>query len=191
MTGCVAPPKALVDLPAEHRRAVRFVPLREEQTRARFVSNGATTAREFGGIVGFAVAASIEHSTNGYGDAAAIIGTFEAAAVQDLFLKRLQSMAIATDATGPEAARLSIKIGAVGLREVERGRFTPFIQVSSRLTGSDAKELWLAHAQSTGVRARPLREFQEQPELYRQDFGGVAEDVVNQLVEGPIRAVTF
>jgi hypothetical protein len=79
----------------------------------------------------------------------------------------------------------------VGLREVEREQFAPFADASARFSAHDGKEIWTARAQSTGLQRRAMRDFHEKPELYRQDFDDVVQDVVNQLIEGPVRPVRF
>jgi hypothetical protein len=190
LPGCAAQ-KAFLDLPAEQRQGVRFVVRTNDRPQVRFASAGAQTAREFGGIIPLVVSASIEHSTNSFGNAAPVIGSFESKLIQDLFVKKLRAASIDLDGPQPGGARLTLQLQATGLREVERERFVPFADAVGRLSGSDGKELWNAHVQSTGPHPRALQEFRERPELYRNDFDDVGNDLVNQLVEGPVRAVRF
>ena len=187
LAGC-ASRQALLDLPAEHRQHIRFVPT-DQQPRVRYASAAARTAREFGGVIGLAISGSIEHSTNAFGEAGAVIGRFEAEALQAAFADKLRSSSLEIASAHPEASVLELRVHAVGLREVERERFSPFVDASARLTGHRGREIWSARAQSTSVHAVPLQSFRENPNLYREDFHEVALDLVKQLVEGPLRSL--
>ena len=189
LSGC-AVPKAFLDLPAEQRQSVRFNHEIKQSPRVRFASDGARTAREFGGI-GLAIAGSIERSTNAYGKASSLVGSFEVGMIHDRFVHKLSAAGQDIENAAAGALRLELRVQAVGLREVERERFVPFADAVGRLFGNDGKELWNAHAQSSGPRPRAIAEFRETPELYRDDFEEVARDLANQLVEGPVRAITF
>ena len=189
LAGC-AGRKAFLDFPAEQRQHIRFAP-QNQKPQVRFASDGARNAREFGGIIGLAIAESIEHSTNAFGKGSSVVGSFEAEVIQDLFLKRLRAASIGIESSHSNASRLELRVHSVGLREVERERFAPFAYASARLAARDGKELWAARVQSTGARAHALQQFRENPESYRNDFNEVAQDLVNQMVEGPIRAVAF
>ena len=112
LSGCAAP-KAFLDLPAEQRQAVRFNRNLKQSPQVRFASDGARTAQEFGTIVGFAVAGSIEHSTNAYGKAASLVGSFEVGVIQDRFLKRLGAAGVDSESATP-AFRLELQVQAVG-----------------------------------------------------------------------------
>ncbi|HEY0548296.1 MAG TPA: hypothetical protein VGF13_01770, partial [Verrucomicrobiae bacterium] len=115
----------------------------------------------------------------------------ESKLIQDLFVKKLRAASIELDGPPPGGARLTLQLQATGLREVERERFAPFADAVGRLIGTDGKEIWNVHVQSTGARPRALQEFRDKPELYRKDFDDVGNDLVNQIVDGPVRAVRF
>ena len=188
LSGC-ATNKALMDLSPETRAHVQFAPT-EQRPSVRFASEGARQAREFG-FIGLAVASGIEHSTNGLGKSAGVIGAFEAQAIQDLFLKQLGAAAIDFESRDAAAAQLTLTVEALGLREVERYRFAPFAAASARLVDLNGKELWSARAKSTGTELHPLQAFSDEPDLYRRGFHEAANDLANQLIQGPIRAITF
>lgn len=190
MVGC-GTQKALLDLPSEQRTAIRFNPNVKQSPRVLYASEGVRTAREIGGVIGLTVAAGIEHSTNAYGSAATVLGTFEAAMAQERFVKRLSAAGLDPENGAPGAQRVEFRVETVGLREVERERFAPFASAVGRLYSSDGKVVWHAHAKSTGSRPRAVAEFREKPDLYREEFEEVANDIANQLVEGPVRPITY
>jgi hypothetical protein len=187
LVGCAAN-KAFLDLPLEQRQHVRFVSSVNRRPDIRFASEGARTAREFGGLIALAVSGQIEHSTNRFGQSLSVIGCFEAGLIEDLFLTRLHADAV--DFKNLDLPSLEVRVRTVGLREVERARFAPFAEAFAQLSAPDGKQLWAARVQSTGQRHRALDQYRDDAKFYRQDFNEVAEDIVNQLIEGPIRAVT-
>jgi hypothetical protein len=83
--------------------------------------------------------------------------------------------------------KLTIRTTALGVREVHRGFWVPFVQVSAKLAAGEEANRWKTFASSSGTKPRALKEFSMNPDLFKQDFAEAADDVARQLVQGPIR----
>jgi hypothetical protein len=77
----------------------------------------------------------------------------------------------------------------VGIREARSDLYAPFARISAELKGKDGKKIWSASALSTELHTRAKREYENKPELYKEDFREVAADLAEQLVKGPMQSL--
>lgn len=188
LTGC-AGDKAFLHLPPEQQRQVRFLSRSDHQPDVRFLSIGASAAREAGGIIGLTVGHSLERSSSVLKQVRKFNGPFEVKLIEEQFVAKLRAAGVSLNDSGNP--RLELIVRWIGLREMERGRFAASAAATTRLFRSDGQEIWSARAQSTAAETHSLQEFAEHPELYRRGFDEVAADLAVQLVEGPVREIRF
>ena len=137
--------------------------------------------------VGHSVAAGIENNDETLKAVRAATGEFENKLIEEKF-RALLSSEILSPSTATNT-QLKICIKTIGLREIERSQFAPYAMAVAMLYSPSSQEMWRATARSHAVNPRALEDFKKQPELYRKDFNEVAEDLVRQLVDGPIREI--
>jgi hypothetical protein len=144
-----------------------------------------------GGFFGSVIGRSVAAAAAGDGEDRVIAlrernGAPEAKAIEGSLETRLKSAGMKL--SGVSAThRLTISLTAVGLMEHQRGYWAPMAKVTAELLNQSDEKMWKAIAASTGTHPRKLDEFSQQPELYRNDFAEVADDLARQLIEGPIR----
>lgn len=136
---------------------------------------------------------------------AAMIGSDEEAKGKELFKKEIgidleSEVRLLAEATRTRLAqsgfllatnaaatnRLVLQIDSIGLRETQKGCWSPFLQVTARFQ-SDNNVLWKTFVTSTGSHLRHVNEFTRNSGLYQDDSRELVDDVARQLVDGPIR----
>ena len=137
--------------------------------------------------VGHSVAAGIENNNETLNAVRAATGEFEKNLIEEKFRAQLSPETLSPSAGTNTQLKICIK--AIGLREIERNQFAPYAMAVAMLYSPNSQEIWRATARSHAVNPRALEDFKKQPELYRKDFNEVADDLVRQLVEGPVREI--
>lgn len=151
----------------------------------------AQQAGSYGGLIGSVFAAGVGSKDESDGKrqferVREQTGRFEPGLILEAVRERLRAAGI-TLAEDHAARLLIVEVKAVGLEESQRGFLAPCVRVSLRLAGDEPAREWKSFTHSLGTRPRRLEDYVARPELYRQDFKEVAEDIARQLIIGPIR----
>jgi hypothetical protein len=191
--GC-AGTKPLVSVAPDSRARVRFA----NESKPHNASFSTITQRNgeklisdglLGGAIGVTLIAGSEGDKKGIvSRIRSDVGNFETDLINERFEVKLLAagLRVSNDAS---ASTLELKVSRFGLREVQRGFFAPYAFADAKLRTTDGKQIWWACAQSVGTKQRRDEEFGQRPELYREDFVEVADDLSRQLIEGPIRVI--
>lgn len=180
LTGCVSH-KPLSAVPEPQRGNIRVVDVTNARTRQTGYPNGpsAKVSRVIE-VLNFP-----NHTYDWVQTIRHQDGGFECALVETAFQTALGKIHSSTKKIPTSTLELQIK--CYGIDQLQPGWYGPYLCAAAVIKDSDGKKIWSAQAASVGTRLRQKADLQNNPELYREDFAEVVEDVAHQLVEGPIR----
>lgn len=144
------------------------------------------------GLIGAIIATSVASASGSderkqFAEIRGSTGDFEAASLANAFQARIESAGINSGSNSLSGARLIIHPQSVALVELSRQQFTPCIVAQAKVITADNKKVWQGKAKAIKSTGRPLEDYLHDPQLYKSDFNGLAEDLARQLVSGPIR----
>lgn len=189
LTACSGP-RALLKLPKDELAGVRLKPDVKASKEARYLTLGRQSAREISGhgLLGLTIGSIAAGASSGDGQFVSALHDVcdEAQVLRTAVERSLMKHGLVKDSAAA-SSEMTLSLTEFGFLEEQPGYFVPYAYASASLKNSAGAKVWSATACSRGLAARSKRDYVEQADTYTKDFGGVAEDLARQLIEGPIR----